>query len=282
MSRFTAKIIIYILAALSLASCGSSSKKVPYFTDIDEVSAQVLSQTPVPDPVIAVGDLLNINVSGANMAAMAPFNKNKYIEPDGRIGILSQTNTQLGNAGLEVSMDYYLVNADGTIDFPILGKVEVAGLTKQQVADKLCGLIYPKYVTEKPVIDIRLMNFRVTIIGAVRNPGQYQSKNERMTFLEAISMAGDLDIQGDRENILLYRTNVDGTREAVRINLHDNSLFTSPYYNLQQNDVIYVEPNKSMRSKAWSLNPGVQATITVVGGISSLASLIIGIVNLSK
>ncbi|MDE6854072.1 MAG: polysaccharide biosynthesis/export family protein [Muribaculaceae bacterium] len=282
MSRFKARIIIYILAALTLSSCGSSSKKVPYFTDIDEVSAQILSQTPVQDPVIGIGDLLNISVSGANMAAMAPFNKNKYIDPEGRIGNLSQTNSQLAGSGLEVSMDYYLVNADGSIDFPIIGKIEVAGLTKQQVADKISGLIYPKYVTEKPVIDIRLMNFRVTIIGAVKAPGQYQSKNERMTFLEAISLAGDLDIQGDRENILLYRTNVNGTREAVRINLHDNSLFTSPYYNLQQNDVIYVVPNKSMRSKAWSLNPGVQATITVVGGISSLASLIIGIVNLSK
>ena len=126
------------------------------------------------------------------------------------------------------------------------------------------------------------MNFRVTVAGAVRSPGVYQSRNERMTFLEAISMAGDLDIKGDRENILLYRTNADGTREVHRLNIHDKDFLMSPYFTLQQNDYIYVEPNGSMRQNAWQLNPAVGATITIVGGLSSVASLVIGIVNLTK
>ena len=158
----------------------------------------------------------------------------------------------------------------------------MAGLTKAQVAKEICDAIYPKYVTEKPSVDIRLMNFRVTVIGAVKSPGVYQSKNERMTFLEAISMAGDLDIKGDRENILLYRTNPDGTREVHRLNIHDRDFLLSPYCTLQQNDVIYVEPNSPMRQSAWQLNPAVSAVITIVGGMSSVASLVIGIVNLSK
>ena len=270
------------VAVFLLASC-SAPKKVPYLVEAETIPAEVLSAVPtVGDPVITVGDLLNIEVTGANMAAMAPFNKGKYIDADGKIINISRTLNTYGNSGMEVSTEYYLVNADGCIEFPIVGKIKVAGLHKQQVADELCEAIYPKYVTERPQIDIRLMNFRVTVAGAVKLPGVYQSKNERMTFLEAISMAGDLDIKGDRENILLYRTNADGTREVHRLNLHDKDLLLSPYYVLQQNDFIYVEPNKSLRSTAWSLNPAVTSTITVVGGMSSLASLIIGIINLSK
>lgn len=275
---------ILILGVITLlaASC-SAPKKVPYLIDAEEIPAEVLTQSQnVPDPVITVGDLLNIDVSGINMSAMAPFNKGRYIDTDGKIGNMTRANTTTGGSGLEVSTEYYLVNSDGCIDFPIIGKVEVAGMTKTEVANKLCDLIYPKYVTEKPSIDIRLMNFRVTVAGAVKTPGVYQSKNERMTFLEAIAMAGDLDIKGDRENILLYRTNADGTREVHRLNLHDRNFLLSPYYNLQQNDFIYVTPNSSMRQSAWQMNPAVTATITIVGGMSSLASLVIGIINLSR
>ena len=151
-----------------------------------------------------------------------------------------------------------------------------------QAAKVIFDAIYPKYVTEKPIIDIRLMNFRVTVAGAVRSPGVYQSKNERMTFLEAISMAGDLDIRGDREEIYLYRTNPDGTREVHKLDINDKNFLLSPYFNLQQNDFIYVQPNKSLQQNAWQLSPAASATITIVGGISSLSSLIVGIINLSK
>ncbi len=282
MKVFSRNILIFAAALCLLASC-SAPKKVPYLLEAETIPVEVLSAAhQTPDPIIAPGDLLNIEVTGANMAAMAPFNKGKYIDADGKILNLTRIMNTYGEGGLEVSTEYYLVNADGCIDFPIIGKVKVAGLHKQQVAEELCNAIYPKYVTERPQIDIRLMNFRVTVAGAVKRPGVYQSKNERMTFLEAISMAGDLDIKGDRENILLYRTNADGTREVHRLNLHDKDLLLSPYYVLQQNDFIYVTPNKSLRSTAWSLNPAVTSTITIVGGMSSLASLIIGIINLAK
>ncbi|MDE6611485.1 MAG: polysaccharide biosynthesis/export family protein [Muribaculaceae bacterium] len=275
-------ILVLGVAALLTASC-SAPKKVPYLLDAETIPSEVLAQSQnVPDPVITVGDLLNIDVSGINMNVMAPFNKGRYIDTEGKIGNFSRSNTNTGNSGLEVSTEYYLVNSDGCIDFPIIGKIEVAGLTKSEVATKIRDLIYPKYVTEKPTVDIRLMNFRVTVAGAVKSPGVYQSKNERMTFLEAIAMAGDLDIKGDRENILLYRTNADGTREVHRLNLHDSNFLLSPYYNLQQNDFIYVTPNSSMRQGAWQMNPAVTATITIVGGMSSLASLVIGIINLSR
>ncbi len=282
MKHLVSNIILSGIVAFMLASC-SAPKKVPYILGAENIPEEILSQSQnVSDPIITVGDLLNIEVTGVNMSAMAPFNKGKYIDTDGRIGDLSRNTTTYNNTGLEVSTEYYLVNADGCIDFPIIGKVKVAQLTKSQMAKVISEAIYPKYVTEEPAIDIRLMNFRVTVAGAVRSPGVYQSKNERMTFLEAIAMAGDLDIKGDRENILLYRTNADGIREVHKLNLHDRDFLLSPYYNLQQNDFIYVTPNSSMRQGAWQLNPAVTATITIVGGLSSVASLVIGIFNLSK
>lgn len=280
------KLIRFISAAVvcvMMATSCSAPKKVPYLVDAETIPVEILSQTQtVADPVITAGDLLNIEVTSANMAAVAPFNKGRYVDADGRIMTIQRQTNSYSNSGLEVSTDYYLVNADGNIEFPIVGKIHVGGLTKSQVAQAVVDAIYPRYVTEKPNVDIRLMNFRVSVAGAVKSPGVYQSRNERMTFLEAISMAGDLDIKGDRENILLYRTNSDGTREVHRINLQDKNFLMSPYFTLQQNDFIYVEPNKSMRNQAWQMNPGVQSTITIVGGISSLASLVIGILNLTK
>lgn len=267
---------------LMAVSC-SAPKKVPYFVDAETISTETLSSLPVnTDPVISVGDLLNIEVGGSNVSALAPFNRGRYIDSDGKLSNYSRAFNAYNNTGYEVSTEYYLVNSDGTIDFPILGQIKVAGLTKKEVAEKIADEIYPRYVTEKPIVDIRLMNFRVTVAGAVKLPGVYQSKNERMTFLEAISMAGDLDIKGDRENILLCRTNYDGTREVVKIDIHDKNFMMSPYYTLQQNDYIYVQPNKSLQASAWQMNPAVAATITVVGGMSSLASLVVGIINLSK
>ena len=267
------------VVALLLASSCSAPKKVPYFADAETLSTEVLSQLPVnSDPVINVGDLLNIEVTGTNVNALAPFNKGRYIDATGNIGTVARPYNSYSNTGVEMSTDYYLVNSDGAIDFPIIGKIEVAGLPKSKVAEKIAADIYPKYVTEKPNVDIRLMNFRVTV--AVT--GVQTCALPILTFLEAISMAGDLLIQGDRENILLYRSNPDGTREVVKLNIHDKDFLLSPYFTLQQNDFIYVEPNASMRAGAWQMNSGLSATISIVGGLSSLASLVVGVINLSR
>ena len=268
--------------AVMLTGC-SAPKKVPYIVEAETIPAEVLAQIPPQaDPVITIGDLLNIDITSSNMSSVAVFNKGRYVDDDGKISDMQRNTTSLGGGGLELSTLYYLVNANGCIDFPIIGSIEVAGLSKSEVAQKITDAIYPKFVKEKPTVDIRLMNFRVTILGAVSSPGIYQSKTERMTFLEAIAMAGDLNLKGERENILLYRLNPDGSREIHRINIHDKNFLLSPYYTLQQNDVIYVEPNEALKNTAWQLNPAVAATTAVVGGISSIASLVVGIINLAK
>ncbi|MBO5053992.1 MAG: polysaccharide biosynthesis/export family protein [Muribaculaceae bacterium] len=268
------------LCCTVMASC-SAPKKVPYMVDAEGIPNEVLSQLPAaPDPVITPGDLLNIKVYASNPTAVAQFNKSQYIDPDGKIQIVASNNNTSSTSN-ESQTDYYLVDTNGDIDFPTLGHIHVAGKTKQQIAESIKDAIYPKYIKIVPSVDIRLMNFKVTVLGQVKSPGVYTSSNERLNILEALAKAGDLDIKGERENIMLLRTNADGTREIHRLNLHDRNLLLSPYFNLQQNDFIYVTPNKSAAQNAWQLNPAVTTTITVVGGVSSLAGLIIGIINLT-
>ncbi len=272
-----------LLLAVSLTGCGAS-KKVPYVKEAEVIPAEVLSQlSTINDPVLAPGDLLNIDVTASDMLAVAPFNRGMYVDESGKLSRITTSNTTTtAGGGLEVSTEYYLVNQDGSIIFPGLGPIHAVGLTKQQLADKITNEIYPKFIKERPNVDVRLMNFRVIVTGAVRSPGIYKTTTERMNFFEAIAQAGDLDIKGDRENILLFRTNSDGSREVHKLNIHDRDFLISPYFNLQQNDIIYVVPNSSMAATAWAMNPGVSATLTYIGGISSLASLVIGIVNLTK
>ena len=274
-------ISLSILLTLIISSCSTAHLKVPYVVDAETIPAEVLSQIqPVSDPLIGTNDLLNIEVSGRDMVSVSMFNKGRYITPEGTV-VSNQNNTN-ASGGAEKSTQFYLVDKDGNIDFPIIGKLHVGGKTKSEIAEIVQNAVYPKYVKEKPAVDVRLMNFRVTVIGAVKSPGVIESKTERMNFLEAIAEAGDLDIKGQRENIMLIRTNNNGQREIHRLNLNDKNLLISPYFNLQQNDIIYVQPNESAAHGAWQLNPAVGATITIVGGISSIASFIIGIVNLAK
>jgi polysaccharide export outer membrane protein len=273
---------IFGLAMIAfLASC-ANTKSVPYLVDAESLPSEILASSEViKEPTIMPGDLLNIDVTAVDMTSVAPFNKGMFVSETGAIQSLNKSTSSL-SSNYEVSTEYYLVSPEGEIDFPVIGKIHVSDLTKEQVAQAIFNEIYPKFIKERPTVSVRLMNFRVSVMGAVRNPGMYVSKNERLNFLEAIALAGDLDIKGERENILLYRTNADGTREVHRLNINDKNFLLSPYFNLQQNDLIYVVPNKSLANTSWQMNPSISAAITVVGGLSSIASLVIGIVNLAK
>ncbi len=271
---------VFFAIILLIASC-SSPKKVPYLIDAETIPTEVLSQVrPAAEPVFAPGDLLNIRIGATNMASVAIFNKNTYIDADGNVA--RNATQQVSGSSTTASTEYYLVDKFGDIEFPVIGKLHIGGLAKSSVEDLIQSELCPKYLKEKPSVDIRLMNFRVTVLGAVGGPGIIESDNERMTILEAIAKAGDLDLKGQRENIMLIRTSPDGKKEIHRLNLNDKNLLLSPYFNLQQNDVIYVQPNRSMAQNSWAINSAFGVTTTVVGTISAIAALVIGIVNLSK
>lgn len=269
------------VCAILLTGC-SAPKKVPYLVDAETIPRESLAAvSTVKDPIFVQGDLLNICIYASDPTAVAQFNKSQYLTPEGAI---SKTSNNTNTAGTNTTSltDYYLVDAEGNIDYPVIGRIHIAGKTKEQLAREIKDAIYPRYIKIEPTIDIRLMNFRVTILGQVKSPGVYQSDNERMNILEALAKAGDLDIRGDRENVLLYRTNADGTREVHRLNLHDKSLLLSPYFNLQQNDFIYITPNRSAAASAWQMHQGWTTAISVVSGLASIAALVIGIINLNK
>lgn len=273
--------LIGSISILVLVGC-SASKNVPYMADAESIPAEVLAQVAPPsEPIVMPGDLLNIEVSATNMSAVIPFNKGKYVDINGEIKEQSY-NTSIGNISAEASTRYYLVNKNGEIDFPIIGKLQVGGMNKVGIETLIQGELYPKYLKEVPAVDIRFMNFKVTVLGAVKTPGVVEANNERLNIFEALAKAGDLDIKGRRDNVKLIRTKADGTREVAILDLNDKDILLSPYFNLQQNDMIYVEPNKSMAQSAWQINPAVGATITILGGLSSIASLIIGIISLSR
>ena len=270
---------IFIGATLSLVSC-ASTKEVPYIVDAETIPAEVLATVAsVPEATIMPGDLLNIDISAVNMSAVAPFNKGTYVNLEGQI---VEKNRSTVGAEAEASTLYYLVDKNGDIDFPIVGRLHVGGMNKAAIESLIQGELYPKYLKEIPSVDIRLMNFKVTVLGAVKSPGIVEATNERLNLFEALALAGDTDIKGRRDNVKLIRTKNDGSKEIILLNLNDKNLLLSPYFNLQQNDIIYVSPNSSLAQSSWQMNPAVSATITVVAGLSSVASLVIGIINLNK
>ncbi|MCH5219819.1 MAG: polysaccharide biosynthesis/export family protein [Muribaculaceae bacterium] len=277
------KLVYFVIAALSLLTSCRAPQNVTYFKDVDEITLEQLqAANQRVDPVLVPGDLLNIRVYAPNMASVVQFNKGMIVNMEGQVSMLQNTASNNFTNRVESSTDYYLINSDGQIDFPVLGMITAAGKTKEQLADEILHMIYPKYVNTAPTVDVRLMNFRVTVLGQVKNAGVVTSTNERMNVLEAIALAGDLDIKGQRDNVLLYRTNADGSREIHRLNLNDRDILLSPYFNLQQNDFIYVEPNKSAKQNAWQVPPGLSVGISVIGGVSSIASLVVGIINLTQ
>lgn len=271
-----------IAAGIILSSC-SAAKKIPYVQEAETIPAELLLETrTAADPRIVPGDLVSILVTSTNMSAALPFNKGIMVDEDGKVQMVNPMMNQTGNDVNVTSTNSYLVNSEGYIDFPIVGRIHVGGLTKNELIEKIQHEIWPKYMKEKPVVDARVVNFRVTILGEVKSPGIVRAPNERMNLFEALALAGDLDIRGRRDNVLLIRTNYDGSREIVRLDLQDKNLLLSPYFQLQQNDQIYIEPNSSAANASWQLAPGFSAGMTIFGGISSVASLVIGIVNLSK
>lgn len=272
---------IAVMALALLASC-STHKKVPLVADAEYIPAEILAQ-PVPpaDPIIQAGDLLNIDVSASNYQAVAPFNKGRYVNPDGSIEISRASVSNSSGGGNEKSTEYYLVDKDGNINFPVIGSIHVGGLTKTQVQAEIENAIFPKYLKEKPVVDIRFMNFRITVLGAVGSPGIKTSQNERLNIFEAIALAGDLDIRADRENIVLIRTNPNGSREVHKLNVHDKDMLLSPYYNLQPNDLLLVNWNRSGAQNSWSMSQGFSTTLAVVGGLSAVLGFTLSIINLT-
>ena len=267
------RILSAVLISLALTAC-HAPKTVTYIPDAEALTAEQLATVnPLTEPVFMPGDLVYIEITASSYESVAMFNKGKSMSQDGNI----QNNNTNNN---DPAIRYYLIDANGNIDFPLIGTLHLGGLKKSEVINNLSEAIYPKYIKEKPTIDVRIMNFSVTVVGQVKSPGIVKSDNERLNIFEAIAKAGDLDIRGERETVKIVRTNFDGTREVAVVDLHDKNILTSPYYTLQQNDIIYVTPNRSAAQGAWQIPNAIGVTSTIVGGVSGIVALILTIVNM--
>ena len=256
--------LLIVLAASWLLVACNASKDVPYMKNIDEIPVAALSEAVAQagDFNIKPGDMLQITVSASNQEVVAPFNKMKYVAA----GI----STQMGDH----SVVYYLVDDNGNIDFPVIGRIHIAGMTKASVERYIGNLIYPKYITEQPTVERRIENFRVFCLGDFNHKGTINASNGRLNLIEAIAMAGDLTLQGRRDNILLIRTDASGQRTVKRININDANFISTPEFNLQQNDILYVEPNKYKARSVWSVPPMYSFAVSVLGTAMSIFTFI--------
>lgn len=224
---------------LFVCSC-ASNRSLTYFKNIQDGGTYSEPIKNVVDPVIQIGDLLGITVNSLSAESNILFNngviKNPSLNPTGSASALTMAESPDNTTGAA-----YVVDKDGNINFPVLGSLHVAGMTKEALIDKLTAEI--KKSVKNPIVNVRFMNFRITVIGEVNNPSTFTVPTERINVLEALGLAGDMTVYGRRENVLLIREK-EGVRSITRINFTDKSLLSSPYFYLQQNDIVYVEPVK--------------------------------------
>jgi polysaccharide export outer membrane protein len=239
---------IPFLFVLFLFSC-TPRKELVYYQNIDSLAPS--EQLNSYEIKIQPDDLLSIIVSAENAESAMPFNLTTASLPSA--GMNTMANGQQ-------SIQTYLVDVNGTIDFPILGKLQVGGLSRSALMKLLEDQI-AKYV-KNPIITIRRLNFKVSVQGEVNIPDTYTINSDRVTLIEALSMAKDLTIYGRRDNILIIRE-VDGVKSYNRIDITKADFINSPFYYLKQNDVVYVEPSKvRINGAAVGSNTGVIISIT--------------------
>lgn len=254
------------VSVLLLASC-SSYKQVPYLQDPAVVNA-IQEAQPLYDAKIMPKDLLTITVNTTDPEASAPFN----------LTVQSAINTGRTNSlTQQPTLQQYLVNNEGTIDFPVLGRLHVGGLTKTEAEDMIREKLKPYLQkTETPIVTVRMANYKISVLGEVAKPGTFTVSNEKVNVLEALAMAGDMTIWGIRDNVKLIREDANGKREIIMLNLNNADLVTSPYYYLQQNDILYVTPNKT-KAKNSDVGQSTSLWFSATSILVSIASLLVTI-----
>jgi polysaccharide biosynthesis/export protein len=238
---------IFLFAVLlTVSSCGPT-RNLAYFSDLKERNTYSEEIKNISIPKIQPNDLLSINISSESPESDLQFNRGMLAANEGKL-------------------EGYLVNEDGYVNFPVIGSVQLAGLTKQEARKKLINELQ-KYL-KAPEVSIRNMNFKVTVIGEVNRPSTFTVPAEKISILEALGMAGDMTPFGKRENVIVMREEA-GTRTMARLNLNSKEVLNSPYYYLQQNDVVYVEPDKMKQVQA-STNTKFLAIVTASVSLATI------------
>ena len=248
-----------VTVILMMVGCGSS-KEVAYWQNIDSIS--LAASKGLYDAKIMPKDELTILVQTTDPITSEPFN----------LRSTGQTSSKNQITG-------YLVDNDGMINLPIVGKIHVAGLTKTECEDLIKSKIQPYLArTENPLVSVRTSSYRITVIGEVNRPGVIPVATEKISLIEALAEAGDMTIYGKRDNVLLVREDKSGEKHKVRLNMNDANIINSPYYYLQQNDIVYVEPHK-VKARNTFFGSNTSIFYSVIGITTSLVSLLITILR---
>ena len=261
MKKLISAVVVALAIMLVLGSCGSA-KQVAYFQNIDSLNLRASKM--LYDARVMPKDQLSIIVKATSEEVAKPFNMSTE-------GITTTSTNQ--------NLQYYLVDNEGNINFPVVGKIHVGGLTGRECESLIQSKIRSYFSqSEEPMVTVRMASFRVVVTGEVASPGVVSVPNEKMSIIEALAQSGDLGLQGKRKNILLIREDANGEKSAHRLDMTDANLINSPYFYLQQNDIVYVEPNGAKKGTA-GLSNSVTFWIGLTSSILSLAALI---VNLAK
>lgn len=265
------RIISVIAAALLLCSCGSA-KRLAYLQDLQYETDTIGSAHYA---TIKPNDVLVIVVTSTKPELALPYN---LYSVKSQMAVSTQrsslSNSNYGDYARQET-EGYLVDAEGNIDFPVLGRLHVGGMTRAELASMLKGTL-TEFMPD-PIVTVTFINFKVTVLGEVLRPGTYNVMLDKVTLLDALGMAGDMTVYGERSNILIIREN-DGIRQTARLNIKSKDIFRSPFFYLQQNDVVVVEP---INAKARSISPFVQNLPLFVSLGSLATSIAMVILNFS-
>lgn len=256
---------IFLVLGFLIISC-QSYKKVPYLQDVEEIR-RVPQNQKMYDARIMPKDILTIVVSCTSPELALPFN----LTVAGPINIADVNNYITTQPALQT----YLVSSDGKIDFPVLGELKLGGLTKKQAEQLIVDKLKP-YLKETPIVTVRMVNYKISVIGEVARPGTFTISNEKVNLLEALAMAGDMTVWGLRDNVKLIREGADGRQQIITLDLNKAETILSPYYWLQQNDIVYVTPNKA-KARNSDIGNSTSLWFSATSILVSLASLLVTI-----
>lgn len=255
--RFLSYVSLFFITLTGLTNC-TTSKKIIYFQNLDDAELKPLNTAY--EAVIKKDDRLTIVVSGPDKFVCAPYNLT--------INEMSSNGSVVSSGNPEHSTLGYLVDSNGDIDFPILGKIHVEGMTRNELVNYLTDEI-GKDIKE-PIVYVSFRNYKITVLGEVKNPGTYTFDSEKVNILQALGYAGDLNLTAKRQDILLLRE-VDGVLTHQRIDLREKDILQSPYFYLQQNDIIYVQPSATRVATATT---AVNIWSVILSSITTIIALI--------
>jgi polysaccharide export outer membrane protein len=263
-------IFLLFTTIIFLTAC-VNKKQIAYFQK-NPNQPDTITAAQIYIPRIQSGDILSINIGSLNPAASSLFNPYSTMSVntetnDAASGVVSSSAIAQSNA------PGYLIGADGLIDLPLLGSIKLTGLTTSEARDTIKKHL--KLFLKEPTVNVRVMNYKISVMGEVAKPSVYVIPNEKITLPEALSMAGDLTIFGKRDNVLIIR-DVDGKKEFGRVNLNSREIYNSPYYYLHNNDVVYVEPNGgrvAQTDRTYQILPIVLSALSFVAIILSYSHI---------